>query len=336
MLKKSESLTRYGRGRAGVRLGCAALIVLAVSLLRAGAEPPVIVKLGTIDCDLVETTPIVFHGKLYRFEYVREQYAHNALKKPYFHFVDVATGTNTTPFGLGLHLGFALVDGDSIYVYGVPTWGADKMTVCVSKDLEHWQEQPALDLPGWSMFNMSVCKGRDRYVMAIEIDKPVDQAGAPFSARFATSKDLLHWELTPPECVYTKEKYSACPTIRYYDDYNYMVYLESYPGAWEPHIVRSKDLKSWESSPYNPIMRHSDDDRKIANPKFTDAEKKRIASAENANNSDVDFAEFQGKTVIYYSWGNQHGVEHLAEAEFAGTEKAFLTGFFPKETDHAK
>ena len=32
---------------------------------------PRIEKLGTIDCDMVETTPIVFGGRLYRFEYVR-------------------------------------------------------------------------------------------------------------------------------------------------------------------------------------------------------------------------------------------------------------------------
>jgi len=27
---------------------------------------PHVTKLGTIDCDLVETTPVVFKGKLYR------------------------------------------------------------------------------------------------------------------------------------------------------------------------------------------------------------------------------------------------------------------------------
>ncbi len=34
-------------------------------------ERPFIVKNGTIDCDLVETTPVVFKNKVYRFEYVR-------------------------------------------------------------------------------------------------------------------------------------------------------------------------------------------------------------------------------------------------------------------------
>ena len=35
---------------------------------------PQIKRLGTIDCDLVETTPIVFKDRLYRFEYVRKGY----------------------------------------------------------------------------------------------------------------------------------------------------------------------------------------------------------------------------------------------------------------------
>ena len=76
-------------------------------------------------------------------------------------------------------------------------------------------------------------------------------------------------------------------------------------------------------------MQFSDDDKRIANPKLTPAERERIAKAVNLNNSDVDFCEFQGKVVIYYSWGNQHGVEHLAEAVYEGTLESFLRGFFP-------
>jgi len=35
--------------------------------------------------------------------------------------------------------------------------------------------------------------------------------------------------------------------------------------------------------------------------------------------------------VINYSWGNQQGVEHLAEAVYDGSEKQFLCGWFPDE-----
>src|SRR5438105_2742669 len=59
-----------------------AILLLLASSARA-ANPtvttrPAIHKLGTIECDMVETTPIVFQGKLYRVEYVRENYKHKA------------------------------------------------------------------------------------------------------------------------------------------------------------------------------------------------------------------------------------------------------------------
>jgi hypothetical protein len=49
---------------------------------------PLIIKLGTIDVDLVETTPIVFNDKLYRFEYVRKGYWNNKTGDSYFRFID--------------------------------------------------------------------------------------------------------------------------------------------------------------------------------------------------------------------------------------------------------
>ena len=55
---------------------------------------PHIRKLGTIDCDLVETTPVVFKGRLYRFEYVRSRYAGNTTGDSYFRFVDHESGAS--------------------------------------------------------------------------------------------------------------------------------------------------------------------------------------------------------------------------------------------------
>lgn len=40
---------------------------------------PGIRKLGTIDCDVVETTPFVFGGRIYRLEWVRTSYRGNRL-----------------------------------------------------------------------------------------------------------------------------------------------------------------------------------------------------------------------------------------------------------------
>ena len=102
-------------------------------------------------------------------------------------------------------------------------------------------------------------------------------------------------------------------------------------GGYEQYVVRSKNLIDWESSPLNPVMKASEEDKRIANSKLNEAQRARIRDAVNLNNSDIDFCEFEGRLIINYSWGNQQGVEHLAEAVYEGTEKEFLRGWFPKE-----
>jgi hypothetical protein len=185
-------------------------------------------------------------------------------------------------------------------------------------------------LPGWGLFNTSVCKAGDRYVMAIEVGRPPEVVGVPFTTRFAESKDLKAWTLLPEDRVFTKERYSACPTVRHLDGWFYMTYLEAFPGPrYETYIVRSKDLIRWESSLLNPVLVASEQDRAIANPKLNGEQQKKIAGAVDRNNSDVDFCEFRGRTVITYSWGNQQGTEFLAEAVYNGTLASFLRGFFP-------
>lgn len=315
---------------AGAKFHTVALLLAAFTVASWADDKPTIEKLGTIDCDMVEATPIVFHDRLYRFEYVRENYKPNATGKSYFRFMDVETQKPTTPFASGFHLGCAFVWDSVVYVYGAPNWGASEIHVFWSKDLENWETKPALSRPKWKVFNTSVCRDADGFKMAIELGEPKDEVGAPFTMRFAQSKDLLSWETTPVDRVYSKEKYTACPALRFLDGWYYMVYLEAYPGPeYEPHIVRSRDLRQWDSSPLNPIMKHSDDDRRIANERLSKDERERIAKAVNINNSDVDFCEFKGKTIIAYSWGNQQGVEHLAEAVYKGSEAEFLQGFFP-------
>jgi hypothetical protein len=108
-----------------------------------------------------------------------------------------------------------------------------------------------------------------------------------------------------------------------------MIYLEARPGlTYETYIARSKDLKRWESSRLNPVLAFSDEDQRIANPKLTAAQRKVIAEAKDSNNSDVDLCEFKGRTILYYSWGNQQGTEFLAEAVYDGTLASFLWGWF--------
>ena len=317
----------------------AACLAVGLSLLPAlpvtgsDAQRPQIVKHGTIDLDLVETTPVVFRDRLYRFEYVRERYKPNTTGDSYFRFIDVETGEPTPGFAKGFHLGSAFVDGPTMYVTGTDAWGGHRVEMFWSTDLVKWKSRTALDLPRHKIFNTSICSTGDansagQYVMMFEIGAPPEETGAAFTARFARSNDLMTWRLTPPECVYAKDRYTAPHCLRYLDGFFYNFYLEAHEG-YEMRVVRSKDLVHWEPSPLNPVLRHSPADKRIANSKLTAEQRAIIKDAENRNNSDIDFCEYQGRTIITYSWGNQKGVEFLAAASYDGAVASLLRGFFP-------
>ena len=80
-------------------------------------KKPIIRKLGTIGCNnIVETTPLVYRGELYRFEVVRNKSSvtENACAAgegvddpPCLRFVHVRTNTSTPCFAEGHSFGFA-------------------------------------------------------------------------------------------------------------------------------------------------------------------------------------------------------------------------------------
>ena len=78
------------------------------------------------------------------------------------------------------------------------------------------------------MFN-----GTDSWVMAIELAAPARFVGQPFSTAFAVcagcDTDLSHgWALLDPAThLFTKDRYNACPTIRFVpeDGYFYLLTL---------------------------------------------------------------------------------------------------------------
>ena len=290
---------------------------------------PLIVKKGTIDCDLVETSPVVFNKKVYRFEYVRPRYWNNKTGDSYFRFVDHETGETTPPFAKGFHLGSAFVDNNTVYVTAVNIWDGEQVHVFASNDLKNWEHWMAFELPGYGIFNTSMTKAKNKYVLMFEIGKPESEAGKRFTARFATSSDMKKWDVLPSQYNYAKDRYTAPHCLRYLDGYYYDFYLEAHNG-YEARVVRSKDMEHWEASPLNPVLIASEEDKQIVNDNLSDELRQRIEIAENRNNSDIDFCEYKGKLVINYSWGNQRGEEFLAEASYDGTMKQFLKGWFPE------
>ena len=297
-------------------------------------------KLGTLKIGTVETTPVVWEDELIMFEWVRSDHwgngGHESRKIGYYQFFDIKTNTpKSAPFAHEHAFGCCYAENGIMYAHGVRGNGGQTKFVDVfwSKDLKNWESKLALELPEeLKVYNTSVCKGKDdTYVMAVEVSGPEKLIGKNYTILFATSKNLLDWELLPFDTYnYTPDRYSACPSIRYFDGMYYMVYLEELPCyRCHPYIVRSSDLYSWDIALYNPFMTYDDNDKLFAfEERFSDEDKERILNAVDLNNSDVDFCEYNGKTYILYSWGNQLGQEYLAWAQYDGTLEEFLKSFF--------
>ena len=228
---------------------------------------PKINKLGTIACNnIVETTPLIYKGELYRFEVIRRKsftsenceniaYWGDLEDEPCFRFVHVKTNTPTPFFAEGHAFGFPWVEGDTVYVVTGSTnkWGSDGLTFFKSNDLVNWEQYAELKLPGWRTYNMNIAKKDGVYTLMVEINAPYEEAGEfNFTFRFFKSTDLTNWELTPRECVFQKDRYCGSPSIYAFEDdpYYYVGYLEMYPGErYANSIARSKDLINWNTAP---------------------------------------------------------------------------------------
>ena len=310
-------------------------------------KKPVIRKLGTISCNnIVETTPIVFRGELYRFEVVRRKSFTSACAgmadrwqelddNPCLRFIHVRTNASTPLFAENHTFGFPFVVADTMYVVTGDSkdWGACKLAFFRSDDLIHWEKYTELCLPGWKIYNMNIAKMGAVYTLMVEISAPLEECGPhPFTFRFLQSTDMTNWTLTPSKCVFQKDRYAGSPALYTLEDdpYYYVGYLEAYPGdCYANSLARSKDLIHWEYSLLNPVLMYDEyEDKKIASPFLTPEDRAYIAGALDINNSDMELCEYLGRTIIYYSWGDQLGHEFLAEACFEGTMKEFLTGFF--------
>ena len=306
------------------------------------AETPrgkTIEKQGTLKISAVEATPVVWEGHLLRFEWLRSDAwdtVHKQRAVGAYRFFDMETEAPVgAEFAYDHAFGCCYEENGTMYAHGVrgSAGATNVIDVFWSRDLEAWEMRTALVLPEYlKVFNTSVCKGENgRYVMAVEISGPKDLVGPGYKCVFAVSDDLLSWELLPIESyIYRKEKYSACPALRYFDGFYYMVYLDVMPySRYVPYIIRSADLLAWEIAVRNPFLFFGEEDKNVIHPeRFTEEELRFIENAVDCNNSDVDFCEFEGKTYILYSWGNQHGKEFLALATYDGGLEAFLKSFF--------
>lgn len=264
-----------------------------------------LVKQPETQLNMMEVTPLVHNDRKLLLECVRP--AEGPSEAHYLQIKDVETGDILTKFAQGYGLACAIIHDNKFYIFASRHENNDwnDVTVFYSGDLKHWDSKLVIrQEPTEHLFNTSVCCADGRFVMAYESNDPQYVA---FTILFAESKDLLNWTKIPNTISY-KDRYTACPCLRYLDvdGYFYMLYLEHMTPDWrfETYMTRSKDLINWEPSPRNPIITAEGD--------------------EGINTSDPDLVEFEDKVYLYYATGDQKTWANSKRAIFDGT----LTDFF--------
>ena len=257
--------------------------------------------------DICEAAPIVWRDRLTLMKCNRP--ATGGRKEDYYLTLeDVETGRPLARFAQGFGLASAWVHEGAIYVFAsrfAPEGWSD-VTLFKSMNLTNWTEKRVITQQQEHLFNSSVCQADGKFVMAYESDDP---KFTPFTVKFAVSSDLETW--TPlPDSIFGKDRYAACPCLRYADGFYYLLYLEHRTPRWffETYLARSKDLRNWELSSSNPVL--------------------TPGSADGTNASDPDLVEFHGRTYLYYSVGDQRTWSKLKRAVYKGPLAEFFAGYF--------
>jgi hypothetical protein len=285
------------------------------------AQPPKapLIKLPVTFGAAMENTPFVFGDRpLLALNYRDDTKNNTDGYKPsmYLFIRDLRTGQEIARFGEGHSFVNAFVNGPELNVFASEGTNRDwfqSIYRFTSTDLKTWKRELAIEREGDEhLFNCSLCRDDQGFLLAYESNLPVG-----FCFKFARSRDLAKWEKVPG-LVFAGvdgKEYSACPVIRYWAPYYYVIYLHAaIPGhnGWVSFLARSKDLIAWELSPANPIL--------------------EAAPGEGINNSDVDLFEWEGNTYLYYATGDQATWGSVRVAMHAGPMRQFFESCFPAGT----
>ncbi len=285
------------------------------SALSVISSRPVLTKLPLAFAKAMENTPVVWNGRPLHILNRRDDTKNGTddyVKSMYLYAVDLDTGEEVSRFAEGHSFANAYVNGSELHVFASEGTNRDwfqSLYHFTSRDLKTWTREPAIPQEGDEhLFNASVCRDEKGFLMAYESNKPVS-----FCFKFARSTDLSTWEKIPG-LIFTgvDHEYSACPVIRYFSPYYYVIYLHGFiPGhkGYTPFLARSKDLADWELSPFNPIL--------------------EAGPGEGINNSDVDLFEWEGKTYLTYATGDQATWGAVRIALYDGPVQEFFTRHFP-------
>jgi alpha-L-fucosidase len=294
-----------------------------------------LVKKGYLNSPLVETTPFVFHDRLY----VAENYQAfvdspgktlgEDSRKDALRIRDVETG-QVVSVALREHaFGTVFVFGDEAYAFsarctpGKPWRTCTSVSMTHSADLKTWSEpRTVLEAePGEQVFNVAVCRGpvagKEKFVLLYETNDP---KYPPFTFKYCESDDLVTWRRIPG-ALYGTDKYVGGPALYHEGDWYYTLYLEALPNTeYETRITRSRDLKHWQDAPKDrPFLTF---DRTKKNLPL------RPPELHETNASDPELCYFRGKTIVYFTGSDQQVAGDLQRAEFDGTPRELFERFF--------
>lgn len=292
-----------------------------------------LVKRGTLVREMGECTPFVFMGRLYRLENW-QKYLEVPGSSPGDRFMkdevrirDVATDRIIgTPF-VGHSFGNAFVWDGKVYVYALKhkpgQWRVfTDIDLVTSADLTTWST-PETVIRGEGaehLFNVSVCRGPDRFILLYETD---DKRWPAFTFKYCESQDLRSWKLIP-EAIYGRDKYVGGPCLLFEGGWYYTLYLQAQGNNnWETWVTRSKDLIHWDDAPAGRPFLTFDSSRVFTYEHFG----KKVEVRES-NASDPELCYWNGKTLVYFNGGDQQTCGDLQVAEFAGTPRELLEAFY--------
>ncbi|HVV72508.1 MAG TPA: hypothetical protein VHI52_13590, partial [Verrucomicrobiae bacterium] len=143
----------------------------------------------------MENTPIIFGGRpllvLNRRDDTKN-HTDDYTRSMYLYVLDLTTGREVTRFGEGHSFANAFVNGSELDVFASEGTNRDWFQSLYrfwTTDLEHWKRELAIpQAPGEHLFNASVCRDDQGFLMAYESDRPVQ-----FCFKFARATDLAHW-----------------------------------------------------------------------------------------------------------------------------------------------
>lgn len=286
-----------------------------------------------LDSPLVETTPFVFKDKLYLMESWQVQWETpgvpegSSFQQDQVRIRDVAGDRIVSTPLVGHGLAMTFVWEGRVYVFG-SNWGTEKkwrvkdISVTSSDDLVNWTEPKKVlhANDDEHFFNVSVCRGADKFVLLVESDDPRWPA---FTFKYFTSDDLMNW--TPvQDGLYGTDKYVGGPALYFEGGRYYTLYLQSLGKAhYETRVARSTDLVHWEDAPEGRPFVTFQPENKVY-PLRPDYIREQ-------NASDAEICYFQGRTIVYYTGGDQQLCGDLQRAEFLGTPRELLEHFFTPE-----